>query len=602
MSTDDSAERMKDGQPSETAPARPARWFHGVVVYGGATLVVLATVGVVADTVVKVCSLQTPVPFGDTVDHLQRMEQYGLWRYLWLPVNEHIVFFPRVFFLLDYHLASATGRLLTALNLLFSLAIVVVFTVIARKQLFKDRGQALLYFCLLATAYVNATHTFTYTFGFMVQHWFTNLTLLLLAWTLSAGRDAPAGPSLRRWPLALALLGAAAAFSSGHGLLGFPVAAAIAVVFRFPWRWVVFFAAASLVLATIYMRLSPTSASGALQNILRQPLHSLKFFLAFLGSPYFRCDTIVWPSYRLFWTFEAWKALLLGATVFSAGALLVLHETLRRDTATRFSLFHSFVILLVFGVAVLAAGARLHMGVYEGTNPKYACTVLLLWISVFSLAIKVLGQYGALPRLHNRAAWLAAYAVLLTLALSAHFREPRAMSDWNRTLWRGASMMFAGVFDDHDYYLYDRPPEYLRYSQDVMRPRRLAFFHDYQFALGDRFDDWFTVESDPQLKSCYDSKTVVTAADPRGVRVIGWAWDERRARPPRMVVLVNSAGQIAGVAHAVAERDDVAAVLNDPRCSQSGWIGYARLREAAEPLTAYAVLDRSRRACLLGTR
>jgi hypothetical protein len=399
----------------------------------------------------------------------------------------------------------------------------------------------------------------------------------------------------------LAAVAAVAIFSSGSGVLCLPVALAVALLFGFPRRYAIAWVCLAAVLVYAALKINPTSAGRPSFSVLwTSPASSAKFFLAFLGSPYFRFH--VWPADSQFWTWEGWKACGLGLLILTLGSGLIVHELWNRRSATRYSFTHVYMILLVFGIGILCCVSRSKLGVYEGTNPKYACTVLLAWLSIVSLTIKVLAQYGVLSRVHAHTAWLGTFAMLAVfLIVPAHLRETRAMREWLDHVWEGSSIVFSGVYDPGVFWFHWRREAYFQFSQDYLRPHRLGPFAYYPFQRGDRFADHFTLEPDYPLVGGVDSKRPLQTQFGKGVAVQGWAWDECRDRGVPMFVLTDSGGRIVGVARTSRKRQDVVTKFSSPARLQSGFYGTAYTEDPRQPTTVYAVVGPGK-ACLLGVR
>jgi hypothetical protein len=547
------------------------------------------TLGMAVDTVHRAYRLVTPVPWGDRATAAMEFGQKSGWDFLWSPSNEHIIFFPRILYWIDSAWFDMSDFSLVSLNLLLSMGIALGYVYIARRLFFASRLHTLLYAFLIVAMYFNLTHTYTYTMGYMVQHWIVNSTLLAFAYLHSGLAEPMTAWRAATRCLVLAGLAVVAIFSSGSGALCLPVAIVVAVMFGFRWRFVACWAVLATLLVVAATTINPDSGQALKLSVLTaSPVDSLKFYLAFLGAPYFRFHT--WPADVPFWTWEGWKACILGLVVLAFGCGLIVHELWNRRSATRFSLTHIYMILLVFGIGILACAARLHLGVYEGANPKYACTSLLAWLSILSLAIKVLAQYGVLSRVHALTAWVGTFlGIVVLLVIPAHLRESRAMRDWVSHLWEGSSMMFAGVYDPA-LRLHHYPEDLFRFSQNYMRPHRLGPFHYYPFQLGDRLADHFTVDAAYPLKGEFDVKELIQTPIGKGLRVQGWAWDEGRHRPAPTLLFVDTAGRIVGVAHTGRTRPDVAAKLDIPQHLRCGFLGGARADDAAQPITAYAIV------------
>lgn len=557
-------------------------------------LVIGATFALSANTFFKELQLQSPVPFGDVVDIYFAFSQKDFWGYILTPVNEHIIIFPRIIYLIDIYAFSGTNTFLTVVSLILSVGIVLVYIYAAKASLFDDWRNVLFFGCLILTAYVNGANTFDYFTGIMIQHWMANFCIVIFAWRFAKICESQSFQCSSLW--LLTLIAFVAIFSSGGGIVILVTAVIVSVLFQFPKQYSIYFALLGILLSAVYLKLNSAGSSIDFSIFFASPTRSIRFYLSFLGSPYLRF--LKWPADVSFWHYEKWKVLMIGAYIFLLGSGLVIHELfLERKQITRFSLFNIFVIIVVFIIGILACLTRLRFGVLEGTNAKYTCIVLLVWLSVFSLAIKVLRQYCHIQNNRVPVAWLSVYVVLLVTVLFAHYRELRAFDDWKQHLREGASQMFSGVYDSGNFWLHYDPEKYFQFSQDYLRPKNLTFFRHYPFNLGDLFVNYFQYDLQNN-KSCgnFDSKELIKSKYGNGLRVQGWGLE-----PVQLVILVDQDRRIVGIAHNTRYRKDIAKAHSLSPSNRHGWYGTAAISDASQRVSAFGILNPSGTACLMGT-
>jgi hypothetical protein len=563
-------------------------------------LVLLAGVGMAAHTAVLLVEFWIPIPWADSLSDWFRIQEHNGFRAADLlePHEEHILAVPRLFYWADIAFFSGSSRFLLVMNYLLALAIPGIYFLVGRR-FFRRPADQWLYLAVLLAAYINAVQMLNLMWSFMIQHWLEYTAALGFGCTLAALFNATTLRAKLLLHAALVPLAVVAMLCTGGGVLCLLLALVLAVVYRAGWRNTLWFALLAIVLLVAYMKLNSKASPGRLNAVLAAPLDAVKFFLAFLGSPYLRYHA--WPAHGVYWFFDGRLALGMGTLIVVAGTWVVFREWYerRRDA---YSVFHVFAILMAFGIAALATVARLREGVYYATVSKYAAASLLAWMSIFSLALRQFASSrGPLNVAYRMPAWAAGMLALLALALPAHLREERIFRQHVAMLWECESSMVAGVFDLNclpiDAHFADQS---FNVVQQYLRPRRLGPFSRYPFELGDRLADHYTIIG-PRCVGCVDTRVTTGSPHAPGVLLHGWAWDPARKRVPFDVILTDRAGRIVGVAHPTEERPDVVAVYKDRRTLYSGWVGYTCPVPPAQPIHAYALLSRGR-VCEIGHR
>lgn len=561
-------------------------------------LVLLGGAGIAVHTGALLAEFWSPIPWAVDAYRLWfTLQDHGFrWADLFLSHEEHILAVPRLFFMADVHFFQASGKFLLVMNYVLALSIPLVIFSVSRR-LFERRLDRWLYLSVLLGAYVNGVSMENLSWGFMIQHWLQ--TLSSVAFAAVFARLLAADPARAPLPLvALAtLLALTAAFSTGGGVLCLVLAAGLAVVYRARWPLVLWAALSLAALVTVYLKLSPEAgAGGRFALVLARPADAVKFFLAFLGSPYLRCYG--WPSGGSYWFFDGRLALGMGAAVFAAGAGLVLREVLRRDRDA-FGVFHVYLILFAFGTGALATMARLNQGVYYGTVQKYACASLLAWIGIASLVLRQLGAArGPLPLEFRAPAWMAAFLAVLALALPAHFREERIFREWTRFLWHCETAMVAGVYDPPRMPLEEGyQPRSFEVAQQYLKPRRLGPFARYPFQVGDRLADFYQVAAEP-CQGGFVTRQEARSDVAGGLIVFGWLCAPGRWRVPFDLVIADGSGRIVGIAHDTGTQPTIGLPTGVDKRQARVWEGYTRPVPDEEPLTAYALLGPGR-VCLV---
>jgi hypothetical protein len=567
-------------------------WVPVVVMCGAALVIVLRTMWVSYQHLL-------PSPIADMYAFWLPLHEHGFQvADLLKPHNEHIILVPRLFYLADVKLAAGTGVLLQVGSWLLALGVPLVFAWAARRYFFTDRRNAWMYLGLVTLCYFHGEHLGSFVWGFMIQHWLESLSVVLLSLCFArlASDEGAAGLRLYAASLVLALV---AIFSMGSGVVCLLATVAAGIALRLRWRPVLYFALLTAGCILLYHKLNPSQFGRSFSVLWNEPLAATKFFLATLGGPFLRCVT--WPAPVLFWRAHPNRAVALGAALLVAAVVLLAREAFRRRRPGTFAVFHAVLILYVLGSALVLVLSRLSVDPFYGTEPKYAATMLLGWIAVFSLGLKNAAERVTLPTRYQPAAWLACLAGLMLLVMPAQRREERIVGDWYASLWESEAGQVAGVYDPFTLSAFEwQRPQAFALAQQYLKPRRLSVFHRYPFTMGDRLADHFAVAPANQCTGAVEKFQAVYGGPTAGYSVEGWACDADGRRPVRDIVLCTPGGQIMGIAHCCRKRLDLLAQRPtlDLRC---GWFGYLRPCAPGTTITAYALVNGGRTACPIGT-
>jgi hypothetical protein len=188
----------------------------------------------------------------------------------------------------------------------------------------------------------------------------------------------------------------------------------------------------------------------------------------------------------------------------------------------------------------------------------------------------------------------------MLLIVPAQRREERIVHNWKANIWDTEASHIAGVYDPATIYAFpSQRVAGFAMSQQYLRPRRLAMYHRYPYAIGDRLADHFSVVPAEASIGAFEQCQPIHDGQYPGFSVSGWAWDKAANRPVQDLVLCEPGGRIVGVAHSTHDRGDV--LMFFPYMAlRCGWFGYVRREPPGTPLSAYAVVNRGRGACLIG--
>jgi len=569
------------------------RWFDR------ATLVLLwlVALAVVVRTAAFAYRHLLPAPICDAYSFWLPLSQHGARvADLFAEHNEHIIVFPKLCYLADAKLAAGSGVLLWAMSCLLILAIVLVIGYIGRRYFFTTGSQALMYTALVLLCYFNGTHLTNLVWGFMIQHWLESMAVVLLSWCFAGMASAE---NRGGWMLYAASFGLAfgAVFTMGSGLACLLAAVVVGLLFRLRWPPVLFFALMAVGFVAFCLTFNPPPP-GRAQAVMQSPLDAVKFYLAFLGGPFLRC--VPWPASSIFWSMHPELAVTLGAVLFTAGTVFLVREAFRRSRPGVFVVFHAMLILYGFGSGAMLVISRLSVDTYYGTEPKYSATSLLAWIGVFSLGLTSVGQRWPLPVRARSVAWLACLTALMFLVVPAQRREHHIVYDWNAQTWDTEAGHVAGVYDPSTLCAFpSQRVAGFAMSQQYLRPRRMAMYRRYSYAVGDRLADHFSVVPATACIGAFEQCQTVDNGQYPGASVLGWGWDKVANQPVHDLVFCEPGGRIVGIAHSTRERGDVL-MFFPYMARRCGWFGYVRREPSGTPISAYAVVDGGRGACLIG--
>jgi hypothetical protein len=135
-------------------------------------------------------------------------------------------------------------------------------------------------------------------------------------------------------------------------------------------------------------------------------------------------------------------------------------------------------------------------------------------------------------------------------------------------------------------------PDKLAAVVPMVREKRLSMFSpDWANKVGESIRASFEIYEAPLYHGQFERAYPLGGEDDPGrteLRLEGWAWDPAAERPPPLVLLVDDADTIRGVARPVNSRKKLLASAEDKASTGSGWIGFAKC-EAGCRLRAYAV-------------
>jgi hypothetical protein len=542
----------------------------------------LGGLGAIVATTYLIVSTYSPLPHWDEwtlFDHLALGKPSDL-AWLWAQHNEHRIFLPKLFFLVDVKLFHGTQVFLLASLWLLQLLQVVLLSASLR-VLGGLRGSAwrtgagLIAFCIFCpTQYENLVWGFQ--LGFVIPATMATLAAFSL---LLLQRDCSAADPRRRWLLWVCVAAASAAtWSLANGMLLWPL-----LLFAAWWLGMRRSISVTLLLVAVaniglylfhYHR--PTPESGVVP-----PLPAvggvLRYVAVYFGSTWVRHSS-------------GWVALIAGSAGLLAGFLVIVRALRQRRAASLLQLELALLMLVCVATAVITSSGRLHLGLQQASASRYQTFALIFWCS---LGLSLL--YAARQR-PNSAEFtaLASLLVLMMAGFGTQFRMPLIDAQWHQLRLKFVSLaLITGVQDPAVLSDAFPDPQVVLRDAEYMKRNRLAIFAGEQYSqLGKPLKATYHVAADEECSGSVSSVQVMPAVSGQGYRITGFAWDTVLQRPARDLVATVD-GRIAGFGSNVAIPLTLVKAGRDADPARFGFVIFVGNARAADGIDLYAVAGRS---------
>ena len=528
------------------------------------------------ETIRRIIASYLPLPF---MDYWRVVLSYLHWqahdfRFLWIQHNEHRIVFPEIVFLSDMSVWHGREYLPLAVSFLcyFSIWIVIAWTVASDSNLSRlDRALPIL-LAGIAIGWKGSASALA--FPFLLQWTLTQLPAILALLFITYAKDR------NRWLILVIASAVIATYSSGNGMLFWPVLVGAGFLRRLRKRQMAALIASGVVSVGLYFVGYRFSHDLHLANLIRHPLYSLSFIGVYLSLP-----------------FGNMKSPMVGVYVGLANLVVAIclfaYAARERLLRTRQSvvLFGTYCFTLL--TALITAAGR--MDVTDTTfiaakADRYVTVPLVNWGVLISLTLWLAARRRW--RIAPAPALAFCFAVLLAIGFLNLHAWLRA-GDENFADAQAAVLSIEDDLDVPELMKKDFPdPRLIRVGLSILRSDHLSIYYKGRTRwLGQPVSQYRPLASGSVSGAI--TKTVLL---PGGLKVFGWADDGREVPRYRWIVLVNDAGQIAGF----GERFPAGPVPNSsaPNTPRSlTWIGFVHSKVGGASFRAY-LLDPDRRGLL----
>ncbi|GAB4343710.1 MAG: hypothetical protein Kow0099_22440 [Candidatus Abyssubacteria bacterium] len=515
---------------------------------------------------------------------------------LWLRFsNQHCIFVPRLFFLIDMFVFRCTGVFLIFMNfLLQGLAFVLLVHELRVARVLSpwlSRFLAGLYLVFLFSAaqMENFFSGYQLTFVLVFVSAIAAMSFLAMGWTRHR-----AGLGGVKWLLLAMVCAAVSTFSMINGILVWPVLICVALMMKLRSKDIAIVGLATVLAIGTFLALVYAAFGGFGYVFGFTAINgwdfgfssisaALSFALRYLGSPFSFNSHLNYRSASMYGTIGLIVAVFLSLRHFLGGT-----------RPSRFEYVH-FSIMWFIVLTALVTGHGRSSHTFPG---RYLTPAGIFWVSALSLLF-----YEANRRSQWRKLGPPCLVVLICIAfimrlLQSHLRPIRQEVDrsMKRVYGNALLAMVVGVNDERILsHLY--ATEVLLPLVPMMRTHHLSVFsRAWTRHLGRELSFCFEIDQAEGCSGEFESIHFLPLIEPappqmEGARVRGWAWNSQAREVPPLILIVDEAGVIRGFAKATRRRDDLTGDSVPDSGKYCGWEGYVA-SERDSQLSAYALDER----------
>lgn len=567
--------------PASDAARAPMIWAVAFSI--GAALLAVSTI-------VVVIRAYSPLPKWDQWAEILWLKYYyaGQWHFsdLWRQHNEHRIFFPRVFLLIDWFLFRGKNIFTLCCILLLQAGHAWIFIREVRKIRELSAPVRVTVIAIVVALFFSGANLDNFTWAFQISFILafyagTVSVFALIRYAENTGRQRSWAAS--GWLAAAAGSGFVATHSLANGILIWPVLLLTGIVLRLHRRLLTLFGIVfSLVVWQFFSGYHLIAGHGNSLQALKHPLQVAAFLGAYLALPVAHINHMVGAAVGL---------ILLIAVSWTASRML------RRRKLSRLEVLTLGVMLYITGGAFVTALGRLAVTPPEGAL-RYATPACIFWACALLMAIteaKTFGQKSTAIAAVLATAITALVVAIVPMHLQlcgkfVQFARAAREAEVAMRVDVDATVQIASIYPD---------PEVAFSLIDVLRMNHRSLFAGDSIAAGEPLPPEYQLVSRDRCRGTWELSATVDHAIKPGVSVSGWAWDTTANHQPDRVLFLDDSHIIRGIAEFTRDRGDVATAFRDSHRASSGWFGFTQRAVAGAPYRAYALLSDGRALCPL---
>ncbi|MGH9343681.1 MAG: hypothetical protein ACRD19_07970 [Terriglobia bacterium] len=522
-------------------------------------------------TIQRIVSCYLPLPF---MDYWRVIDNYAQYKaldpaFLWQQHNEHRIIFPEIVFALDMVMAHGCEivSLVASFLCYFSLWVVIAWTLLSDSKASRTSRLAAVLLAAVVLGWKSSASALAR--PFLLQWTLMQLSALLSLAFLTVAKTKASSKRYLSLTITAAVI---ATYSSGNGMLLWPVLIAAAFVISLTRRQIVALAASGAVSVGCYFIGYHFLSELRVANFFLHPLYSLGFIGAYLSMPFGAIKSPMFGAY-------------LGLIMLAVTILLFIY-------AARTDLLSSRTAVVLFGscafavlTAIMTAAGRMNPSDPRFTNAepaRYLTVPLANWAIFIALCLWVAGRrrWRALspPVL---AVFFALLIALVIVKLRWHiYLSNQSFADIQEAMLSvenglNAPLLIRRFFPD---------PHFVNQHLPEMKENRLSIYYEPLGRwLGEPVSRFGMVGVEPAAGRIAKACTV-----PSGIEVFGWADEGGKSPGYRWIVFTNETGKIAGFGERfpAGVPSDVVRLKIPHRLS---WVGFINLRVPGGAYRTYIV-------------
>jgi hypothetical protein len=554
----------------------------------------ICVAALVFSTLLVVIRTYTPVPKWDYWGEVYWLKQYyaGHWHVsdLWRQHNEHRIFFPRLFFLIDWGVFKGTSVFLLVSMLLLHGAHAWIFVreIHIWKGLSRTAGLAVS--AIVVALFFSGANLENFTWPFQISFIMVFCAGTCAILCLIRYAETMRVPTLRMAGIAWlgASIGAAtvASYSLASGVLIWPVLLLLAVALRLLPRILLLIVAIMALIGFLYLSgYHAVDIHTDVPRAVAQPFKIVTYVCAYLALPLSKINHYA------------------GVFAGFAGLLFISWESLRlfrRQALPRLVMLSIGVMLFIALGAVVTALGRMSLGPPEAAM-RYATPASIFWACALLLVLCESGGRQLQPGIRTAVSISAAITCLITVVLPLHIEQAGKFTKLGVTFEDAESALLAGVSANDEIKEIFPDPTFVFDHLGVLQTHRLSLFAGDPVGMGESLQTRYRLTGKQRCEGSWDVATVISGATKVGEAVSGWAWDRAADQRPKMILITDDSSVIRGLAKFTRSRNDVAISSRNSRMETSGWYGFVQIVPLNQQYRAYALLNDGKSVCAFDT-